>query len=245
MTDQSQTIEDPNQTVEDPNQPIEETGEKDKSYYKTMESRLKTNRVTVGLCIEDTALHGPLAVYGYDQPRILVGDGKVTLAEKTYHDQKRAYEDQINATTAFNEAWKEADDFYMRVRKVAKVAFKADNKIQEQLHLSDPHARAFEKWLPETIHFYENALNSPKILEGFAVFNITAETLQQGLDLVGNTREKDKIQEKLKAEAQKATKDRDAAFDDMDGWIADFLNIARIAFADDSQQLEKFGIVVP
>lgn len=238
MTDQSQTIE-------DPNQPTEETGENEKNYYETMETRLKTNRVTIDLSTEDTSLHGPLAVYGYDQPRILVGDGKVTLAEQTYHLQKRAYEDQYNATAAFEEAWQEADAFYLRMRKVAMVAFKDNAGIRTRLLLSGERARYFNKWLPEGIHFYENALNNPKIIEGFASFNITAETLQQGLDLVKNTREKDKIQEKLKAEAQKATKDRDAAFDDMDDWMADFLDIARIAFADDSQQLEKFGIVVP
>jgi hypothetical protein len=238
MTDQSQMIEEPNQTND-------VTEEKKKSYYETMEARIKTNRVTMDLSKEDTTLHGPLALYGYDQTRILAGDEKVALAEETYHLQKRAYEDQYNATLDFEKAWEEADAYYMRMRKVALVAFKDNEAARNHLLLSDHHARSFEQWLPEAIHFYQNALNTPKIIEGFAAFNVTAETLQQGLDLVENAREKDKIQEKLKSEAQNATKVRDAAFDDMDNWMADFLNIARIAFADNSQQLEKFGIVVP
>jgi len=215
MTDQSQTIDDPNQTND-------VTEEKKKSYYETMEARLKTNRVAIDLSKEDTSLHGPLAVYGYDQPRILVGDEKVALAEQTYHLQKRAYEDQYNATLDFEKAWEEADAYYMSMRKVALVAFKDNEAARNHLLLSGERARLFPQWLPETIHFYQNALNTPKIIEGFAAFNVTAETLQQGLDLVKSTREKDKIQEKTKSEAQNATKVRDAAFDDMDNWISDF-----------------------
>ena len=149
MTDQSQTIDDPNQTND-------VTEEKKKSYYETREKRLKTNRVTMDLSKEDTSLHGPLALYGYDQSRILVGDEKVALAEETYHLQKLAYENQYNATLDFEKAWEEADAYYVRMRKVALVAFKDNEAARNHLLLSGERARLFPQWLPEAIHFYQH-----------------------------------------------------------------------------------------
>ena len=52
-------------------------------------------------------------------------------------------------------------------------------------------------------------------------------------------------QEKEKGEAQQATDDRDEAIDALDAYMSDFREIARVAFAGQPQQLEKFTITAP
>lgn len=236
-------MNDQNENQDDQTGQTEVQDEKKKSTYETMEAQLRTNRVAIDLALEDTTLHAPLLQFGYDQERIREGEVKVAFAEENYHKQIIAYEAQHNATLLFNDAWKEADDFYVRLVKVARVAFKDNPGIYNQLHLTGDRARSFDDWVPQTTHFYHNALDTPEIVEGFARFNVAIETLTRGRELLEKSRKNDKENERLKAEAQKATDLRDQAFADMNSWMADFIKIARLAFENDRQQLEKFGIV--
>lgn len=48
---------------------------------------------------------------------------------------------------------------------------------------------------------------------------------------------------KEKGEAQSATEARDTAFDALQEWVRDFINIARIALEDQKQLLEVLGVV--
>ncbi|MEL6606343.1 MAG: hypothetical protein AAFP20_24355 [Cyanobacteria bacterium J06614_10] len=48
----------------------------------------------------------------------------------------------------------------------------------------------------------------------------------------------------LLSEAQAATQKRDAALDELQDWLSDFLAIAKIALEDDPQKLESLGVFV-
>ena len=50
-------------------------------------------------------------------------------------------------------------------------------------------------------------------------------------------------QEKEKGEAQAATKARDAALDDLQDWLSDYLAIAKVALEEDPQLLEGLGVL--
>jgi len=63
--------------------------------------------------------------------------------------------------------------------------------------------------------------------------------------LVQAVAEANAVQEKEKGEAQEATKLRDAALDDLDQWMSDFIAIARLALEERPQYLEKLGVVEP
>ena len=52
------------------------------------------------------------------------------------------------------------------------------------------------------------------------------------------------MQEKEKGEAQAATKARDAAIDELQDWLSDYLAIAKVALEDNPQLLEGLGVLV-
>ena len=51
-------------------------------------------------------------------------------------------------------------------------------------------------------------------------------------------------QKQERGDAQQAIHERDAALLAMDRWYSDFIKIARVALAEQPQQLEKLGISV-
>jgi hypothetical protein len=55
----------------------------------------------------------------------------------------------------------------------------------------------------------------------------------------------EKKQETQKSEAQKATGERNRAFSNLDEYMYDLLQIARVMLYDKPQLLEKLGIVSP
>lgn len=50
-------------------------------------------------------------------------------------------------------------------------------------------------------------------------------------------------QQKEKGEAQQATLERAAAFDELDEWMGDYIAVARIALEAKPQFLEKLGVL--
>ncbi|KAB8141732.1 hypothetical protein F8S13_18500 [Chloroflexia bacterium SDU3-3] len=51
-------------------------------------------------------------------------------------------------------------------------------------------------------------------------------------------------QSKESTQAENAAKARDAAIDELDDWVEDFIKIARLALADNPQLLEALGVAV-
>ena len=92
--------------------------------------------------------------------------------------------------------------------------------------------------------FYANALGNADTLAGLARFGITQEQLEAAQASLDEVEVASAAKQREMGEAQKATQTRDAAVDALEDWMSDFIAIARIAFEEDAQQLEKLGIVV-
>jgi hypothetical protein len=76
-------------------------------------------------------------------------------------------------------------------------------------------------------------------------FNVTQADLQQGRARVQHVTQLNAAQEKEKAEAQPATKARDAALDALDEWMMEFKQVDEIALVSLPQQFKtlKFSAV--
>jgi hypothetical protein len=214
-----------------------------KSSYESLAEQLYSNHKAVELSLVDEALQGPLAEYGYEASRIETGRDLIKTAEQAFHQQQSAYEKRLNATRDFQNAREKAEDYYIHMVKIARVAFADDKSAWTELHLDGKRSRVFGIWIQETAHFFDNALNSQEIMDALAGFNVTAEALQEGKDLVEDARTKEIRRQRAMGDSQRATELRDDAFAAMNKWVGDFLKIARLAFDTDRQQLEKLGIV--
>jgi hypothetical protein len=74
---------------------------------------------------------------------------------------------------------------------------------------------------------------------------VDAETVTQAQTSLDQLESLDQQQEREKAEAQQATRDRDDARRVFSDWLADYRKFARVALSDQPEFLEQLDITVP
>jgi len=185
-----------------------------------------------------------VARYGYDEPRMQEGVDMLAENRQLQADQVREYGEQYLATEALHAAWRQADKTYSTHRELVRLAFRSSPNMQAKLGLGEAKKRSLSGWLGQATVFYTNLLSDANALAELARYNLTLEALQAGQAEVGQVAQLNAAQEKEKYEAQQATKDRDAALDALNDWLVEFCGVAKIALADQPQQLEALQIAV-
>jgi len=186
-----------------------------------------------------------LAEYGITEEKLNLGIAKYEEAVGLDAAQKKEYGEQFEATDELNRSYNTANKMYVRHVKLARLAMDDNRGMQEKLDIIGQRKKTLSGWLHQAKRFYTNALNSEDVLTALAEYNITAEKLQEGQQLVAAVETASNKQFKEKGEAQNATKSRDAAVDDLQNFMGNFIAVARIALEDRPQILEALGIVVP
>ncbi|MGB3788039.1 MAG: hypothetical protein WA949_08515 [Phormidesmis sp.] len=196
----------------------------------------------------DNALNNPtileyLADFGYTKAKIQQGKQLYSAAAATQLTQQSEAGGQISATTDVNEAWETAKKSYMRFLKVAHVAFKRNSGVATQLDLDGTRKKSLSGWMAQANQFYKNALGDKAVLLELKEFGITDQKLKAGLAELAVIEQANLVQEKEKGEAQSATQKRDAALDELQDWLSDYLAIAKVALEEDPQLLEGLGVL--
>ena len=192
----------------------------------------------------DAALHTPLAAYGYDAAAITALISLHQTAAAAHLTQISQYAQYYGAVADYETAHAAAHTAYIRHLTLARIAYEHEVGRTHQLGLSGRRQRTHDGWMGQAEQFYTAALNDPTIQAELATVGITLASLQAGQDLVAGVAAAWQNKEKEYGEAQAATQTRDAALKTLHDAYSNLIAIARIAFADDLQKLERMGIVV-
>lgn len=185
-----------------------------------------------------------LAAYGYTIEKLGAGRTLLTVASDLFNLQQKEYGDQFEATDTLQDAKEKAEKIYNKHVKLARVAFTDDRSKWQELGLSGERKKSIAGWVAQTTLFYKNSLSSQTIKDALAEYGITEENLTSTETLVTTVVDANAMQEHEKGEAQNATKNRDEAIDELNEWLVKFIKVAKIAFEDNPQTLESFGVVV-
>jgi len=216
-------------------------------YFSQMSLDEPLNRanITIINAMEDEAVQGVLALFGYTADRMQGGRNLLETAQTLHLKQKSEYGDQYAATEALDTAFDTANTSYIRWLKVARVALEGDTNAMVTLGINGRRKKALAGWLAQARQFYSHALADVLVLEKLAVYGLSADILTAGQAEVETVAAALLAQKKEMGEAQQATKNRDEAVDDLEEWLHLFLQIARIALEETPQYLEKLGVVEP
>ncbi|WP_163325640.1 hypothetical protein [Draconibacterium mangrovi] len=186
-----------------------------------------------------------MAEFGYDTT--VIAEGKTLLAEtRQIFDLNKTEDDETSeAYAAFQTLKEQLDATYRMHRKKAKVIFRNDPQILEELALTGSLSNAYIKWLETVRRFYNvagsrDAQIQPKLLR----LKITAEDITNAMGLIADLEAARGEYLREKGESQEATRAKDAAFERMDDWMSEFYAVAKIAMEDKPQLLEALGKLV-
>jgi len=186
-----------------------------------------------------------LTNFGYPEARIDEGLALVTAAQNAHRTQDQQRGEQFAATDALEAQREAVYERYMRHVKLARVALADDRGAQEDLGLDGVRSRDLEGWIDQARNFYTSALATPAVLSALAPYGMTAPALTTARAEVEAVEEARRTTREEREDAQSATVSRRAALDALDAYMSDFIKVARVAFADDPQRLERLGLVTP
>lgn len=98
-------------------------------------------------------------------------------------------------------------------------------------------------WLEQAQVFYANITNDDAMINALTEYGYTAAKLKDEFDFLNQVIAKNDNQKRETGEAQAATQARDKKLDELAKWVSDLRAVAKVALAEDLQQLEKLGIL--
>ncbi len=192
----------------------------------------------------DTELSTPMTAFGYNTAKVSSIVALYDAAYAAHFVQKTEYAQQYGATDAYNTAREAAHTTYMRHLALARIVYKNNVTRSHQLGLQGDRKNSYAEWKIQADQFYNAALAEAAIQTDLAALGVTLTALQDAKALIDATDGAWHTQKKEAGEAQEATKARDEALDKLQDAYSDLIAVARVAFADDTQKLERMGIVV-
>ena len=203
--------------------------------------RLLAAQLAIDAVLADASLQTVLNSYGYDVAAMTAARALYEQAEALTALQQKEYGEQHAATEVVEKAWEVAKAPYIRSLELARIAFRKDRLAQTTLALGGIRKQSLTGWLKQAEQFYRNILATPELVAGLTKYSYTTAMLEAEYELVLALREANLVQERERGQAHKATETRDEVLDELDEWLSDFRDVARIAFANDLQKLEGMG----
>ena len=209
------------------------------SIYNTNEL-LEATRQTLGMLNHDPVVQAHLATYGFGDARRLAGQQRLTtlvnhLEARDAREQERwALSQQINASL---KAIRE------QLREHVRIARFALNDDPTRLHALRVDTLTHRTWacVDQAIFFYQQ-LQKRNI--GLDKFGLSKKEVQQSLAAAQTLLEQKQQRLHRKGLAEHGTQQIHQAQADLRDWLTEFRGIARVAYRQQPQLLEIFGMPV-
>lgn len=183
-----------------------------------------------------------LATLGYDRKAIVAGQQLLTKMQAQQQERETGENRQKAGTRQVRQARQEAHARYMAHLKLARLIVPSDSQAWNDMKLGGRRRKDMAGWMMQTQAFYQYA---PAVADRLARRGITTAELAQAQAMVEAVAETRVEQNRRRGTKQVAKVRRDEERMAVQQWMSKFIRAARFAFADDKQQLEVLGIVVP
>ncbi len=191
----------------------------------------------------DAEIAALLVPYGYDDARLATVLTLVVEVETRTADQAVEYGEQYAATSAADAARADLDALFSRHRQLARLAHARGTDGYRTLGLNGtaPKDDATRLALADT--FYRVLQSSPALAAAVAPYNLGPAALTDGRARVEAVRVAVAAQAKEAGEAQRATRVRDDAAEQLRAVYRDLVAVAKIALVDVPQLRERLGLL--
>jgi hypothetical protein len=213
------------------------------SHYESVAEFLQGAKTLIENADGTPSIAQALGGYGYDAARL--EEGRRLWAEADAAVKKQALDSggKSGSVADQGKAWEKANAAYAKALKVARVAFGEDPKAIAALKLYGPRKQSLAGWLEQAGTFYANLASDSGLALRLARFGYDAAKLAAESARVEAVREKSQAKAQGTGTAQASTASRDKKLRELDVYVSELRTIARVAFYEEPQELEKLGVM--
>ncbi|SHE85010.1 hypothetical protein SAMN05444274_102565 [Mariniphaga anaerophila] len=210
----------------------------------SIEEILYASGLRINNSLSDRKILDAVSPMGYPEAKLNEGAALLEETVTLVETQKKEYGEVDEAQSGYEAVRKTANQTYMDMLRIARVALKNDVKAITTLDLDGRRARTLSGWLKQTLGFYRAVLANDEWKAAMAAYGQPEEKFSAQVTAIEEVATASEAIKKEMGDAQNATLERDMKLEELVDWINDYEVIARIALADKPQLLEKLGIVV-
>ncbi len=215
---------------------------KTKSSWLKIEDRfLRWNLMLEGLEKSPESM-AAMAQRSYTPERIVGIKSALNELSLLHKVQKKEQGEQHDATDRFQLLKSELEEIYTDLRELGQVAFKNDEIRKKSLGLDGAKKRTLSGLSEQLGQFLTNALNDQHALDELAKLGISTEELNSWNSKLKETITAKVAAEKEKAEAVKATDERDKKLEEVEEMMRDLKAVAQVALRKRADLLKKMGL---
>lgn len=210
-------------------------------YYLSNEQMIQNYGVLFQNLSKETELAKELALCGYDSEKIAFGKGLYDKAIDSYQRNKKETAEETTTSTIFRQKLEEVTKFFLSDRKKAKIIFKDQPDVLRNLSINGRASQVIANSLQQMKDLYGNLDKSEELKTAIQLLKITPEHIKAQLTRIKETESAyaDYMQEK--GESQQATQEKNKAFAELDKWVKELYNFAKLALEDKPQLLESIA----
>lgn len=207
----------------------------------TESDTIEKYRVSFENAVNQPQISSLMAEFGYDEAEIKKGKTLLDATVSSYTEIDKERDEESEAYINFDALRTQLEDVYLKHRKIAKVVFRNDMVVLNNLELTGTVPAAYSSWLKMVKQFYEGIAKDQQLQKGLNRLKVTAEDLSAATALITTVETARAAYLKEKGESQDSTQNKDEAFEKLDEWMRDFYAVAAIALEDHPQLLESLG----
>ncbi|MDO4881668.1 MAG: hypothetical protein Q3983_10335, partial [Capnocytophaga sp.] len=182
-----------------------------------------------------------LSEYGYGDEKMSYGKVLLDKANELYSINIQKKQEEITSSTNYQKMYAEVTQKYIAHRKRAKIIFKNEENILRNLRINGTSVRTKSEYTEDIKVFYGTLSNNEELKNKLAQVKVFPEEIEEQLTRINQVKSAYEDYLKDKGESQQSTKDKNKAFEELDKWVKDFYQIAKLTFEDRPQLLEVFG----
>ncbi|WPP49252.1 hypothetical protein [Catalinimonas niigatensis] len=181
-----------------------------------------------------------MEAYGLTPERKQQGESLISKAKGCQKNQAALYDDQWSLSQQLKAQMDAVQAQFKEHGMVCRTALRRDPAL---LHSLKVNRFAKEGWpcIRQAAYFYTRVLEQQLNLQPYGVSKKEVEQVSAAVSQLLSMKEERTLK---KGRAESCTQQKNAAFKALRQWVSDFRTTARMAYRDDQQMLEAFGILV-
>jgi len=178
--------------------------------------------------------------FGMSPRRMQEGKSLLENAQNVYSKQEQHYDEARRMSVQIEEDSRKALEAFNDHVAIAKAAFRKEPHMLQELKVRRVASAKWQK-VQQATDFYSKA---PLHMEKLVQYGASEESFQQNRAAVEALMALKAERLRKKGDAENSTQERNEVIKELRNWYGDFRKLARIAFKDNPQILESFGMVV-